>query len=215
MKRRVGIALMLFGALLLTAALALAAYNASEENEAEKASSEYLERLIAAIPESPAIPNGSDAPLDVETDTSDDREGSLSEPEYADNMAVIELDGYEFVGYISIPKLGIQLPVMSETEGKLLKLSPCRFSGSPMAGNLVIGAHNYSRHFGSIDELSQGDSVIFADMEGGLWRYRVVFVEILDPNSVEYLTDGEYPLTLYTCVYGGKQRVTVRCEAEG
>lgn len=215
MKRRIGIALMLFGALLLAAALALAAFNASEENEAEKASSEYLERLIAAIPESPAIPNGSDTPSDVETDTSDDREGSMSKPEYADNMAVIELDGYEFVGYISIPKLGIQLPVMSETEGKLLKLSPCRFSGSPMAGNLVIGAHNYSRHFGSIDELSQGDSVIFADMEGGLWRYRVVFVEILDPNSVEYLTDGEYPLTLYTCVYGGKQRVTVRCEAEG
>lgn len=215
MKRRVGIALMLFGALLLAAALALAAFNASEENEAEKASSEYLERLIAAIPESPAIPNGSDTPSDVETDTSDDRESSLSKPEYADNMAVIELDGYEFVGYISIPKLGIQLPVMSETEGKLLKLSPCRFSGSPMAGNLVIGAHNYSRHFGSIDELSQGDSVIFADMEGGLWRYRVVFVEILDPNSVEYLTDGEYPLTLYTCVYGGKQRVTIRCEAEG
>lgn len=215
MKRKTGIVLMLFGALLLIAALSLAVFNASEENEAERASSEYLEKLIEAMPEAPEISDGSDAPSDGATDISADRESGVPKLEYIDNMAVIELDGYEFVGYISIPKLGLQLPVMSETEGRLLKLSPCRFSGSPTAGDLVIGAHNYSRHFGSIDELSQGDSVIFADMEGGLWRYRVAFVEILDPNSVEYLTDGEYPLTLYTCVYGGKQRVTVRCEAEG
>jgi hypothetical protein len=25
------------------------------------------------------------------------------------------------------------------------------------------------------------------------------------------MTDGEYDLTLFTCTYGGKSRVTVRC----
>lgn len=29
------------------------------------------------------------------------------------------------------------------------------------------------------------------------------------------MTSGDYPLTLFTCTYGGKSRITVRCDAVG
>ena len=38
----------------------------------------------------------------------------------------------------------------------------------------------------------------------------MVALEILQPTAVEEMTAGEFDLTLFTCTYGGKSRVTVR-----
>lgn len=225
MRRSFGIIFMVLGAALLLGAIGLTVYNIQEEKSAQQAADDYLSKLITLIPE-----NSSDSPQTSET-APDGEESSVEElPNgesiqeeslpgdahetgiYVSNMLVTEVDGYEFVGFISIPKLNLQLPVMSETEMKLLRVSPCRFSGSPKTDDLVVGAHNYSSHFGNISKLSEGDAVIFTDMEGNIWNYKVVFSETLGPNDVDYLTSGEYPLTIYTCVYGGGSRVTVRCE---
>ena len=52
----------------------------------------------------------------------------------------------------------------------------------------------------------------FTDMDGVAWEYRVVAQEILDSGAVEDVTGGEYDLTLFTCTYGGENRITVRCD---
>lgn len=77
--------------------------------------------------------------------------------------------------------------------------------------NLVIAAHNYPRHFGMLSKLEPGDEVIFVDMEGKEQNYEVAAVEVLSPESVEEITAAGYALTMFTCTYGGSNRVTVRC----
>lgn len=54
----------------------------------------------------------------------------------------------------------------------------------------------------------------FTDMEGTVWRYQVEAVDVLAPEAVEEMTDGVYGLPLFTCTYGGANRVAVRCAAE-
>ena len=76
----------------------------------------------------------------------------------------------------------------------------------------MICAHNYTQHFGSLKGLTDGDAVIFTDMDGVVWRYEVVVVDVLSATAVEEMESGEYDLTLFTCTYDGVSRVTVRCD---
>lgn len=127
-------------------------------------------------------------------------------------LPVVEIDGNEYVGEISIPAIGIDLPVMSEWSYPRLKIAPCRQFGSSRTDDLVIAAHNYESHFGKLSSLSEGDSVIFTDMDGIENQYVVSKIEVLDPHSVEEVEYSGYALVLYTCTYGGKTRVTVFCD---
>lgn len=76
----------------------------------------------------------------------------------------------------------------------------------------MIGAHNYATHFGRIRELSYGDRVIFTDMAGNVFVYEVADMETLRPYEGSQLCNGLWDLTLYTCTFGGEQRMTIRCE---
>ena len=119
---------------------------------------------------------------------------------------------YMYIGYLSIPALGLELPVMSEWDYNRLNIAPCRYSGSTKTDDLVIAAHNFAQHFGGLSGLTGGEQVIFVDMDNVVSTYTVVAVEILAPTAVEEMTNGEYDLSLYTCTYGGRSRVTVRCD---
>lgn len=146
----------------------------------------------------------------------DRQAGAFSEEALSRVMEQIEIgetqsDGYSYIGYLSIPSLGLELPVMSEWSYPNLEHSPCRYSGSAEERNLVIAAHNYIRHFGPIKHLSVGDEVYFTSMEGVVYPYQVEEIDTLSPAAVEEMTAGDYDLTLFTCTYGGKNRVTVRC----
>ena len=129
-------------------------------------------------------------------------------------MPVVMLDGYEYVGYVEIPVLGLKLPVMSEWDYNRLKLAPCRQFGSSRTDDLVIAAHNYESHFGHLKDLSAGDTVTFTDMEGIVNNYCVEKIETLNPNEVDAVQNSGYDLVLYTCTKGGKTRVTVFCNRE-
>ena len=124
----------------------------------------------------------------------------------------VELDGLSCIGTIEIPSLDIKLPVTSEFTYDLMKLAPCRYSGSVYKGNMVIAAHNSWFHFGRIHSLDPGSQVVFTDALGNHFEYRVVFIETLTPDSVEDMTSSDYPLTLFTCTLDAKNRVTVRCK---
>lgn len=213
MKRVFGIICMLLGAVLLAGAVALAVYNQQEETAAVQATEEYLPKVLEVINKkisdtSDTSESASDA---VETTEGVPEDVHSLNNSYVSNMLVVNIDGYDFVGYISIPKLGLELPVMSETDMELMRIAPCRFSGSPKTENLVVGAHNYKTHFGNIEELSEGDTVIFTDMEGNVRNYSVSYTELLLETDVLELQNSGFPLTIYTCTYDGESRVTVRC----
>lgn len=118
-----------------------------------------------------------------------------------------------FFGRLTIPRLELELPVLSEWSYENLKTAPCRYSGSVDDGDLVLIAHNYRTHFGPIRRLKSGDRVSFEDMDGTVFEYLVTASEIVLPTALVEVTAGEHDLTLITCTYGGKTRVVVYCDA--
>lgn len=194
--KKQGKIIMLLGALFVAAALALTFYNSYEEKKAETLSSDVLSKLdMAAVTESSGtVPD------------------YVVNPEM--NLPKKEIDGKDYVGTVSIPSLKITLPVMAKWSYDNFKISPCVYEGTPYKNNFIICAHNYRNHFGSIKNLAQGDEVTFKDFDGNVFKYKVLYTEILDNNAVEEMSAGEWDLTLFTCTYGGATRVTVRCVAE-
>ena len=125
---------------------------------------------------------------------------------------ILTLDGYDFIGYLSLPTLGLELPVFSDWDYVKMTVAPCRYSGSVKTDDLVIAAHNYLSHFGYLQNLDTGDEIVFIDADGITHRYAVAELEVLPPDAVDTMVDGSFDLTLFTCTYGGENRVTVRCD---
>lgn len=128
------------------------------------------------------------------------------------DMPVEIVDGIAYIGVLEISTIQLTLPVISETTKSALKIAPCRYDGSAYLDNLVIGAHNYVTHFRKIRDLNYGDAVTFTDIDGNVFSYEVANIEVLQPEQIEEMCSGEWPLSLYTCTPGGQARVTVRCE---
>lgn len=129
-------------------------------------------------------------------------------------MPTITIDGLEYIGVLSVPTRDLNLPIISNWSYPNLKKSPCRYSGSVYTNNLVLAAHNYSSHFGNLKKFNIGEEVVFTDVDGNAFHYRVAELETLQPTAVEQMKSGNWDLTLFTCTVGGSYRVTVRCELQ-
>lgn len=199
MKYKIGTACMVAGVLLVLAALGLFLWNQQEAKQAEQFVVGTLPKLMKEIETPPEYPDSCDTEYPNPYDT---------------EMTVKEIDGYGYIGYLSIPSLDLELPVMAEWDYDRLKLAPCRYTGSTKTDDLVICAHNYARHFGPVRNLTPGDTVYFTDMDGMSLEYEVEMVDTLAPVDIEDMTAGDYDLTLFTCTYGGKSRVAVRLNAK-
>lgn len=125
-------------------------------------------------------------------------------------MPLAHVDGRDYCGRLDVPGQDLSLPVLSELTYPGLRTAPARYSGSAYDGNFVIGAHNYDRHFGRLKYLSEGDEAMFTDMDGNVFYYNVTAVETLGPYESERLVSDNPGLTLFTCTYGGRNRVVVR-----
>ena len=204
MPKKSGIAIVTAGAVLILSALLLLLYNRYEDANAGQEAESLLENVEAVI-ETKRIK----VPV-----TSKRPDATPSTTPLDPQIPVVMLDGYEYVGYVEIPILGLKLPVMSEWDYTRLKVAPCRQFGSSRTDDLVIAAHNYENHFGRLKELSAGDTVIFTDMEGVVNTYSVKKIETLNPNEVDAVQNSGYDLVLYTCTKGGQTRVTVFCDRE-
>ena len=197
MRNKLGTICMILGTVLILAALSLFLWNRREAEQAGEAAADIFPQVVEQIAETAAEAPAPPDPFDP-------------------TMTEAEIDGYMYIGYLSIPALGLELPVMSEWDYNRLNIAPCRYSGSTKTDDLVIAAHNFAQHFGGLSGLTGGEQVIFVDMDNVVSTYTVAAVEILAPTAVEEMTNGEYDLSLYTCTYGGRSRVTVRCDrAEG
>lgn len=211
--RKTGIALIILGVLFLIGSAGLLIYNQREDVRAGKAAEEQLIRLVEeiSIQREGLQEEISTATPEEEEALFQELQSTLPTVEQGILMDEIEVDGKTYIGYISFPTLEIDLPVMSRWTVEKLYTSPCHYFGSVQDGNLVIMAHNYSRHFGRITELKSGDPVYFINAFGEAFFYRVEFQEILPSDCIPQLTSGEFDLTLFTCTYGGANRITVRC----
>lgn len=120
-------------------------------------------------------------------------------------------NGTNIVGVVSVPTLEIEVPVAAEWSYENLRKCACRYSGTAKDGSLIILSHNYSRHFGNLKNATVGDEVQFMDVNGKLYLYNVTAIEILAKHELDKLTASESDLTLFTCTYGGQNRIVVRC----
>ncbi len=206
MKRKLGVVFMCLGTVLLMSALSLFASNERQALQAQRAAVNLLPQIIQQIQEEP-IQITTEIPLLPAVGLPID----YLDPSVFE-MTEVEIEGYLYIGYLSIPDLGLELPVMSDWSYNQLKIAPCRYAGSVYSDDLVLMAHNYAIHFGRLKDLAVGSGIQFTDMDGITTRYEVVGLEILDPADVEDMISGDYDLTLFTCTYGGRSRVTIRCD---
>ena len=199
MSRRWGTLWIGFGLLLLLGAAGLTLYNLHQDASAGQEADAVVEELAAVLAEKPAI-------------VANPRYGAAVREEAPEP---VEVDGRSYMGVSALPTLGLQLPVQEEWSYPNLKVSPCRMTGSAAEENLVILAHNYQSHFGTLEKLELGDEVSVTLLDGTVYLYQVSAKEIVEPTAVEDVTSGAWPLTLFTCTIGGKTRVVVRCDFAG
>lgn len=180
-----GPAFLVIGLCLLIIALDLYVYNVLEDNNAGKEAHEILNKM-----------------------------GELQPEQNEDSKApTITIEGDAFCGKVLIDKIGVELPVFWEWDYTKLKKAPCRYSGSVDESDMIIAAHNYTSHFGNLKNLEIGDEIAFIDAYGETHRFAVKELIFLDGTAVSDMKAGEWDFTLFTCTKGGKQRVTVRCDA--
>ncbi len=170
--------------------------NETESLEAANASNITVNKIIMEIQEK-------DIPV---KDITEDTEFLEEIPE----MEVTNIDGIDYIGTLEIPSQELLLPVTADWSYSNLKLSPCRYAGSIYTNDFVICAHNYNTHFGVLKNLQIGDIIYFRTVNNEIIEYSVVEMQILDPYSIDEMKNSEFDLTLFTCTYGGAQRVTVR-----
>ncbi len=186
MRKIIGTLSLILGVLCLLSSAGLTLYNQGEDNTATIA----VETLLPLVQE--RIEN--------------------SRPSENLEKTTLEMDGNTYIGILKIPKLNLDLPVFAEWSKAKLKKAPCHYYGACSSDNLVIAGHNYKAHFGKLSKLQEGDAVFFTDVQGKVHSYEVVLLETLPPAATREMIESGYALSLYTCTYGGENRVTVRCK---
>ena len=197
MKRKAGKLLMTIGLLLIAAAFLLMVYNIWESKKAENMSEEILNQIKDEQDEN------------VSSDDADEKPLYEIYPDM--EMPVLTIDGVDYIGILTVPSFGLELPVAGNWSYPNLRRSPCRYKGSAYSNDMIIAGHNYSRHFGGLKNLAIGEEISFRDVDGHIFQYQVDDIETIPGTAVEDMDAGEWDMTLFTCTYGGKSRVTIRC----
>lgn len=95
MRQKIGRVCMVLGALLILAAAALLAYNKWDASRADKASQEVLGELEQTL-------NAA-----IEEKAKSDTVALQPELDPTQEMTVTELNGWDYIGYLSIPSIGL------------------------------------------------------------------------------------------------------------
>lgn len=133
---------------------------------------------------------------------------------------------YFVTAIITIPKLGITYPVLSNWSDELLNNAPCRYEGPERAnqvGNFVIVGHNYrnekeNKFFTNIHKLEMLDKIELTDViSGETQEYTVYHKGVIEDNNTDCIsqdTNGKKVVTLITCYNYGKQRTEIKAVAD-
>ena len=146
-------------------------------------------------------------------------EEQIVEESSTQNSIVVGETSYSSEAIITIPKIDIEYPVLSESSEELLKISVNKYFGPEPneIGNYCIVGHNYrnGKMFGRLNELKNDDIVLLQDMSGRTIEYSVYKIYVVDPSDTtctSQLTNGRKELTLITCTNYGTQRLIVKCK---
>ena len=124
MRKKIGLIFLLAGAALIAFCGVRFFGNEKEAAEAEKSAVEAMAALKPAVEAAQAAKE------------------TIDDADEIDEEATVTVGGYDYIGYLSIPSLSLELPVMAEWDYARLRVAPCRETGSVKDQNLVIAAHN-------------------------------------------------------------------------
>ena len=197
--------MMFAGVLLIASGVMLFLWNRYEGQMAYAKANALVEAFQTRIGDSPADRTDRDDFFDTGLYNGTGVGGDGSE------MMALEIKGYSCMGMLSIPRLNLVLPVISEYDDERLDAGLCRYYGSRDGDDLVIAGHNYAGFFKNLNKVQPGDQVVFTDIYGIETVYQAGWTELIDADDGEKMIRGNWDLTLFTCTYGAKARVTLRC----
>lgn len=144
--------------------------------------------------------------------------------QFSYEQAEIDLSQYglqnDTIGYITIPKMEIELPIILGSNTETLKKGATHLTGTsyPIGGNhtnCVIAAHRgYSKavFFKYIDKLEYGDKIYIKNFKESL-EYEVKEIKLIEADDSKelYIRQNEDLVTLLSCqtVRGNKKRYMV------
>jgi len=127
-------------------------------------------------------------------------------------------DDFVMIGYIEIPKTGIEYPILTETTAEALDASVgVLYPTNPIlntTGNVVIIGHNYrnGKFFSNNKKLSVGDKINITDEEGKKLTYTIYEIFETTPEDTAYITrntEDNIEISLSTCTDDGKKRLVI------
>ena len=121
-----------------------------------------------------------------------------------------ELVSENYLGILTIPSIGLELPVLNSWSQEDMNSVPCRYYGSVEEENLVIAAHNSWQHFGNLDQVQYGDQAYLQTGKDKVIAYELKDIQILEPDQTETMLSSDYDLSLYTCTRDALRRYTLR-----
>ncbi|SFD43588.1 sortase A [Bacillus sp. 491mf] len=127
----------------------------------------------------------------------------INQPDLAD-VANATLDKKQVIGRMSIPSIGLELPILNgSTERNLLSGATTVKEKQEMGkGNYALAGHNMSKKgvlFSDISKLKKNDKVYLYDSENE-YEYAVEQVTEVTPDKWEVVEDqGKNEVTLITC----------------
>ena len=187
-KSRIGI---ITGIILLFGAFGLTIHNYYEDYQAKKNAADAVQKLAHVMKR--------------------ENTGLLYKMNPDIEMPTKTINGIKYIGVLEVPKLSLQLPVMSHWSPDGLKIAPGRYKGSVYKRNIIIAGHNYRSHFSRLKTLDIGSKIWFIDLEGNRFEYKVSDIEIIKGTDVKQMEKGKWDMTLFTCTYGGQNRMALRC----
>ena len=184
-------------------------------------------RAVASYSEE--VENLSDVDYQAYFDAADDYNRRLAEtpdafyrPEEVSGYTdTLDVSGTGIMGYITISKIGVELPVYHGTSDGVLQVAAGHLEGSslPVGGagtHAVISAHRglpSAKLFTNLDELEVGDTFTITVLDRVL-TYEVDQISIVLPTETDLLqpVEGKDYVTLMTCTpYGiNSHRLLVR-----
>ena len=134
--------------------------------------------------------------------------------------------GYVMIGYIKIPKTGVELPILDEVTPDSLNTSVAAlYPSNPQdqlnqPGNVVIIGHNYrnGKFFSDNEKLSVGDKIYIKDISGTQLEYTIYEKFETTPQDTSFYTrdtNGGVELTLSTCTDDSSARIIILARVEG
>lgn len=134
---------------------------------------------------------------------------------------LLNVTGSGIMGYISIPKLGVELPLYHGISAEVLNIACGHLEGTslPIGGestHSVLSAHRglpHARLFTDLDMMEEGDIFTITVLDKTL-TYQVDQIKVVRPNEIDdiKIVAGEDLCTLLTCTpYGiNSHRLLVR-----